>query len=133
MNDVNEWTTEYNVKVGSFSNLPESPHSWDKRVLNITPVKSGNNYRFRLGLQMFRMKTNESYSLIVELYNRDYKTWQRQLTYVDGTGMWLISNNTTKYQFTYGGSNILYYTKPLIKFKKTSSSPLIFVYFTVHF
>ena len=133
MNDVNEWSTEYNVKVGSFSDLPESPHSWDKRVLNITRVKSGRNYRFRLGLQMFRMKTNESYSLIVELYNRDYNTWQRQQTYVDGTGMWLISNNTTKYQYTYGGSNILYYTKTLMKFKKTSSSPPIFVYFTVHF
>ena len=133
MNDVNEWTTEYNVKVGSFSNLTESPHSWDKRVLNITPVKSGNNYRFRLGLQMFRMKTDETYTLIVELYNRDYNTWQRQQTYVEATGMWLISNNTTKFQFNYGGSNILYYTKTLIKFKKTSSSPPIFVYFTVHF
>ena len=75
MNDVNEWSSEYGVKVESFSDLAESPHSWDKRVLNITPVKSGRNYRFRLGLQMFRMKTNESYSLIVELYNRDYKTW----------------------------------------------------------
>ena len=29
MDDVNEWSTEYNVKVGSFSDLPESPHSWD--------------------------------------------------------------------------------------------------------
>ena len=67
------------------------------------------------------------------MYNRDYNTWQRQKTYVEGTGMWLISNNTTKYQYTYGGSNILYYTKTLIKFKKTSSSPPIFVYFTVHF
>ena len=75
MDDVNEWSTEYNVKVENFFNLAESPHSWDKRVLNITPVKSRINYRFRLGLQMFRMKTNESYSLIVELYNRDYKTW----------------------------------------------------------
>ena len=133
INDVNEWSTEYNVNVGSFSNLQESPHSWDKRVLNITPIKSGNNYRFRLGLQMFRMKTDETYTLIVELYNRDYNTWQRQQTYVEGIGMWLISNNTTKFQFNYGGSNILYYTKTLIKFKKTSSSPPIFVYFTLHF
>ena len=67
MDDVNEWSTEYNVKVGSFSNLPESPHSWDKRVLNITPIKSGRNDRFRLGLQMFRMKTNEPYTLVIEL------------------------------------------------------------------
>ena len=133
MDDVNEWSTEYNVKVENFSNLPESPHSWYKRLLNITPVKSGRSYRFRLGLQMFRMKTNETYSLIVELYNRDYKTWQRQQTYVNGTGIWVRSNNTTKYQYPYGSSGDLYYTKTLIKFKKTSSSAPIFVYFTVHF
>ena len=87
MDDVNEWSSEYNVKVESFSDLTESPHSWDKKVLNISPIKSGSNYRFRLGLQMFRMKTNESYSLIVELYNRDYETWQRQKTFVNGTGI----------------------------------------------
>ena len=133
MDNVKEWSSEYNVKVESFSDLSESPHSWDKRVLNISPIKSGRNYRFRLGLQMFRMKTNESYSLVVELYNRDYETWQRQQTFVGGTGMWVISNNTTKYQHQYGSSGDLYYTKTLIKFKKTSSSPPIFVYFTVHF
>ena len=133
MNDVNEWSTEYDVKVENFSNLAESPHSCYKRVLNITPVKNGSNYRFRLGLQMFPMKTNETYSLIVELYNRDYKTLQRQETYVNGTGMWVKSYNTAKLQYQYGSSGDLYYTKTLIKFKKTSSSAPIFVYFTVHF
>ena len=108
MDDVNEWTTEYGVKVGSIGVLNESPHSWDKKVLNITPVKNGNNYRFRLGLQMFRIKINEQYSLVVELYNRDYYTWERQRTYVNGTGMWVESNNTTKYQYHYGSSNTLY-------------------------
>ena len=46
--------------------------------------------------------------------------------------MWVINHNTTKYQYHYGSSGDLYYTKTLIKFKKTSSSP-IFVYYTVHF
>ena len=133
MNDVNEWSSEYNIRVLNFSDLAESPHSWDKRVLNITPVKDGKNYRFRLGLQMFPMKTNETYSLIVEFYNRDFKTWQRQQTYVNGTGLWVKSYNTTKFQHRYGSSGDLYYTKTLIKFKKTSSSAPIFVYFTVHF
>ena len=135
MDDVNEWTTEYGVKVGSIrlSDLAESPHSWDKKVLNISPVKNGSNYRFRLDLQMFRMKTNEQYSLIVEVYNRDYITWERQQIFVNGTGMWVRDSNTTKYQYHYGSSNTLYYSKTLIKFKKTSSSPPIFVYFTVHF
>ena len=73
------------------------------------------------------------HSLIVELYNRDCKTWQRQETFVNGTGMWVINHNTTKYQYPYGSSGDLYYSKTLIKFKKTSSSAPIFVYFTVHF
>ena len=46
---------------------------------------------------MFRMKTNEQYSLVVELYNRDYTTWERQQIYVNGTAMWVESDNTTKY------------------------------------
>ena len=133
MDDVNEWTTEYGVKVGVVSDLPESPHSWDKKVLNISPVKNGRHYRFRLGLQMFRMKTNESYSLVVELYNRDFNTWERQQTYVNGTGMWVRGSNTSKYQYHYGSSGILYYIKTLIRFKKTSSSPPVFVYFTIHY
>ena len=133
MDDVNEWSSEYNVKVESFTEINISPHSWDKKVLNITPVKNGRNYRFRLGLQVFRMKTNESYSLIVEVYNRDYITWQRQQTFVNGTGMWVISNNTSKYRYLYESSNTIYDTKTLIKFKKTSSSPPAFVYFTIHY
>ena len=119
--------------MGSINDLAESPHSWDKKVLNITPVKNGNNYRFRVGLQMYRMKTNEQYSLVVELYNRDYNTWERQQTYVNGTEMWVESDNTTKYQYHCGSSNTLYYSKTLIRFKKTSSSPPAFVYFTIHY
>ena len=133
MDDVNEGTTEYGVKVGVINDLSESPHSCDKKVLNITPVKDGRNYRFILGLQMFRMKTNEQYSLIVELYNRDYTTWERQQTYVNGTGMWVGGSNTSKYQYHYDSSNTLYYTKTLIRFKKTSSSPPVFVCFTIHY
>ena len=133
MNDVNEWSSEYGIKVDKFIDLQESPHSWDKRVLKITPVKIGSNYRFRVSLQMFRMKTNETYSLMVERYNRDYKTWQREQTFVDGTGVWLRTYNITKLQYHYGVNNTLYFTKTLIKFKKTSSSAPVFVYYTVHF
>ena len=133
MDDVNEWSSEYGVKVDKFIDLQESPHSWDTRVLKITPVKNGSNYRFRVGLQMFRMKTNETYSLMVERYNRDYKTWQREQTFVNGTGVWVRTYNITKLQYPHGVNNTLYYTKTLIKFKKTSSSAPVFVYYTVHF
>ena len=70
---------------------------------------------------------------MVERYNRDYKTWQREQTFVNGTGVWVRTYNITKLQYNYGVNNTLYYTKTLIKFKKTSSSAPVFVYYTVHF
>ena len=79
------------------------------------------------------MKPIEQNSLVVEVFNRDYITWERQEIYVNGTGMWVESNNKTKYKYHYGSSNTLYYTKTLIRFKKTSSSQQVFVYFTLHF
>ena len=47
--------------------------------------------------------------------------------------MWVEGYNIIEYQYHYGSSNTLYYTKTLIKFKKTSSSPPVFIYFTVHY
>ena len=121
MNDVNEWSTEYGVKVGNFSNFPESPHYW-----NITPEKRGSNYRFRLGLQMLRLK------LVIELLNRDYETWQRQESFINLVGIRINTFGTRKYQYHYE-NGVTYYTKSLLTFTKTSSSPPVFVYYTVYF
>ena len=134
MDDVNEWSTEYNVEVKNFINLNEIPHSWNKRVLSISPIKDGKNYRFRLGLQMGPLITNQAYSLVVEMYNRDFVTWERQETFIEGTGIWLKTYNTLKFQHHYGNNNTLYYSKTLIKFNKTSfSGSLTQIYFTIHF
>ena len=134
MDDVNEWSTEYNVEVKNFINLNEIPHSWNKRVLSISPIKDGKNYRFRLGLQMGSLITNQAYSLVVEMYNKDFTTWGRQETFIEGTGIWLKTYNTIKFQHHYGNNNTLYYSKTLIKFNKTSfSGSLTQIYFTIHF
>ena len=82
---------------------------------------------------MYPLKTNESYSLIIELYNRDFKTWKRQETYINGTGLWIKSHNTAKFQHRYGENDDLYYTKTVVRFRKTSSTSPIFIFYTVHF
>ena len=134
MNDTNEWSSEYNIRVNQYINMSESPHSWDKRVLSITPLKDdGNNYRFRLGIQCFRLENNKEYTLVIELYNKDFETWKRQLTFVNGTGIWVESHHTQKFQHQYEQNGDIYYSKTLIKFKKTSTSAPIFVYISYHF
>ena len=134
MDDVNEWSSEYNIKVLSFSDLAESPHSWDKRVLNISPIKDDdNNYKFRLGIQCFSLENNEEYTLAIELYNKDYKTWNRQLTYINADTAWIESHHTQKFQHHYQENGVIYYTTTLIRFKKTSTSTPNFIYITYHF
>ena len=59
MNDINEWSTEYNVKVDKIGNWQNSPHYWDKTVSYIKPIQKDGNYRYRLGLQMYPFANGE--------------------------------------------------------------------------
>ena len=45
MDDGDEWSVEYNLIINSFSDLNESIHTYNKRVLNITPKKTNLHYR----------------------------------------------------------------------------------------
>ena len=134
MDDVNEWSSEYSIKVLNFSDMIESPHYWNKRILNITPLKDeNNNYRFRLGIQCFPLDNNKEYTLSIEMYNKDYETWNRQLTYINADTAWIESYHTQKFQHHYQENGVIYYTKTLIRFKKTSTSTPNFIYITYHF
>ena len=134
MDDVNEWSSEYNIKVLNFSDMTESPHYWNKRILNITPLKDeNNNYRFRLGIQCFPLDNNKEYTLSIEMYNKDYETWNRQLTYINADTAWIEGYHTQKFQHHYQENGVIYYTKTLIRLKKTSTSTPNFIYITYHF
>ena len=134
MDDVNEWSSEYNIKVLNFSDMTESPHYWNKRIFNITPLKDEkNNYRFRLGIQCFPLDNNKEYTLSIEMYNKDYETWNRQLTYINADTAWIEGYHTQKFQHHYQENGVIYYTKTLIRFKKTSTSTPNFIYITYHF
>ena len=134
MDDVNEWSSEYNIKVLNFSDMTESPHYWNKRILNITPLKDeNNNYRFRLGIQCFPLDNNKEYTLSIEMYNKDYETWNRQLTYINADTAWIEGYHTQKFQHHYQENGVIYYTKTLIRLKKTSTSTPNFIYISYHF
>ena len=74
MANVLEWSSEYFVKIDKFINLDESMHYWDKNVLKISPIKNGANYRFRLGINVYPIRINVPYTLVIELINKDFKT-----------------------------------------------------------
>ena len=133
MESTNEWSVEYNLIINSFSDLNESPHSYNKKVLNITPKKTDSNYRFRFGIQVFSVNINTPYTLCVELFNRDYITWGRTQIFIEGLGIWLRNHNTVKYQHHYESNSDIYYHRTIIKFNRTSSSGPAQVFYTVHY
>ena len=67
------------------------------------------------------------------MYNKDYETWNRQLTYINADTAWIESYHTQKFQHHYQENGVIYYTKTLIRFKKTSTSTPNFIYITYHF
>ena len=133
MESTNEWSVEYNLIINSFSDLNESPHSYNKKVLNITPKKTNFHYRFRFGIQVFPVDINTPYTLCVEILNRDYITWGRTQIFIEGLGIWLRKHNTVKYQHHYESNGDIYYHRTIINFDRTSSSGPSQVFYTVHY
>ena len=133
MESTNEWSVEYNLIINSFSDLTESPHSWNKKVLNITPKKTNFHYRYRFGIQVFPVDINTPYTLCVELFNKDYITWERTQIFIEGLGIWLRSHNTVKYQHHYDSNGDIYYHRTIIVFNRTSSSGPSQIFYTVHY
>ena len=133
MESSNEWSVEYNLIINSFSDLNESPHSYNKKVLNITPKKTNFHYRFRFGIQVFPVDINTPYTICVELFNRDYITWERTKIFIEGLGIWLRNHNTVKYQHHYDISGDIYYHRTIINFNRTSISGPCQIFYTVHY
>ena len=128
MKDVKEWSTEDGVNVMKIDDQSISLHYWDKKVLFITSVKKPNfAYTFRLGLQMYRMATNHESIIAIEFYNKDALTYGNSKIYIQGTGVWIEGHETKKFTYKYGRTNFLYYAKIMVKFKKTSGSPSVFL------
>ena len=133
MESTNEWSVEYNLIINSFSDLTESPHSWNKKVLNITPKKTNFHYRFRFGVQVFPVDIITPYTICIELFNKDYITWSRTQIFIEGLGIWLRSHNTVKYQHHYDSNGVIYYHRTIIVFNRTSSSGPSQIFHTVHY
>ena len=133
MQSTNEWSVEYNLIINSFSDLKESPHSWNKKVLNITPKKTNFHYRFRFGVQVFPVDINTPYTICIELFNRDYITWSRTQIFIEGLGIWLRNHKSVQYQHHYDSNGDLYYHRTIINFNKTSISGPSQILYTIHY
>ena len=106
MNDVDEWSTEHSVIVLQTDDLNISPHYWDKKCLCVSTIERLNSYMWIVGLQCFRLATNQTYTLVIELYNKELLAYNKTDIYITGAGMWIEGHNTKRSQYQYSARKI---------------------------
>ena len=120
MNDINEWSTEYNVEVDKIDDWQNSPHYWDKNVLYIKPVKKDGNYRYRLGLQMYPVNRGK-YTIAIETLFVDYTLWHKAEVFINEVDLTISHYDARKFTYDVGtpSSHVWrYYSKTIVNLEK---------------
>ena len=132
MNDVNQTSSEYGIVVDKIDNHNDSFHSYNKKVIYLKLLKDGNNYRARIGYNIFKLidkSKDKYYTAVIEWLTTDNNAWNKMQIFNNITSGSIISNQTRKFEDGKG----LYYTRSIIQFEvmAISTAPL-YLLSTIH-
>ena len=138
MSDSNQWADEidggnsFNItSIGDLEPNKGNFHVYNHKVLKMEMYKnSQGGYKYKMGINFYRLTANSDYSLCLELLNTDYQLWHKSQISVDrGTSQGLTTGNESikKYTHRYLDSNgqpqFMYYHRIIVNFRKTTSVP----------
>ena len=102
MSSSNQWTDEIDggnsFNITKIDNLPPSKgnfHDYNHKVLYTTIIKnSQGGYKYKMGINFYRLTANADYTLCLEILNTDYQLWPKSQISVDkGTSTGLTIGN----------------------------------------
>ena len=138
MSSSNQWTDEidggnsYNItKIDDLSPSAGNVHDHNHKVLYTTIIKnSQGGYKYKMGINFYRLTANADYTLCLELLNTDYQLWHKSQISVDrGTSQGLTIGNESIKKYTHryldskGQTQYMYYHRIIVNFRKTTSVP----------
>ena len=138
MSDSNQWTDEidggnsFNIsKIDELSPSNGNFHDYNHKVLYTTIMKnSQGGYKYKMGINFYRLTANTPYTLCLEILNTDYQLWEKSQVSIDkGTSKGLTIGNVSvrKYSHRYldpkNQPQFIYYHRAIVNFTKTTSSP----------
>ena len=138
MSSSNQWTDEidggnsFNItKIADLSPKKGNFHDYNHKVLYMTIIKnSQGGYKYKMGINFYRLVSNADYTLCLEILNTDYQLWHKSQISVDrGTSQGLTIGNESikKYNHRYidskGQPQFMYYHRIIVNFRKTTSVP----------
>ena len=109
MSSTSEWTDEIDTGTSfnmmKIADLPPTKgnfHKYNHRVIYMTIVKnSQGSFKYKMGINCYRLAPNKDYTLCLEILNTDYKLWEKTQVSVDRyTSKGLVIENTYVNRFS---------------------------------
>ena len=147
MSDISQWTDEITTGTSfimkKIADLPTSKgnfHSYNHKVIYMEIVKnSQGGYKYKMGINFFRLPKNVDFSLCLEIINTDYKLWHKTQISVDkGTSRGLSIENVGVKKLSHGFTNsrgqteFMYYHRVVVNFKKLLAGNPFFLHILVN-
>ena len=147
MSDVSQWTDEITTGTSfimkKIADLPPSKgnfHDYNHKVIYTEIVKnSQGGYKYKMGINFYRLPKNYEYTLCLEILNTDYELWHKSQISVDrGTSRGLSIENVgvkkLSHRFTNskGQTEFMYCHRIIVNFKKWLTGNSFFLHILVN-
>ena len=147
MSSGSQWTDESDeigssfviTKIGDLAPNKGNFHDYNHKVIYAAITKNIlNRYRYKMGINFYRLTANTDYTLCLEILNTDYTLWNNTQISVDkGTSKGLSIGNVSvkelshKYTDATGKTQTMYYHRIIVNFRKLSSGNKFFLHILV--
>ena len=147
MSSSAQWTDEIDTgtsffikRIGDLSPSKGNFHNYNHKVIFLTINKSSQGgYKYKMGINFYRLTANADYTLCLEILNTDYQLWHKSQISVDkGTSTGLSIGNVSvrklshRYSDPKGQAQFMYYHRIIVNFKKLSTGNKFFLHFLVN-
>ena len=147
MSSSDQWTDEIDggnsFNITKIDNLPPSKgnfHDYNHKVLYTTIYKnSQGGYKYKMGINFYRLTANTEYTLCLEILNTDYQLWHKSQISVNketSTGLSIGNVSVRKLSHRYTQSNgqpkFMYYHRIIVNFKKLTTGNKFFLHILVN-
>ena len=146
MTSPTQWTDEIDnrtsfipKKITFLPTLKGNFHEYNTKVLYTTILKNfQGGYKYKIGLNFFRLVGGADYTLCLEILNIDYQLWHKTQISVDNNtsqGLQLGNVSVKKLQHSFIDSKnqtqFMYYHRVIINFKKLTTGSRFFIHILV--
>ena len=147
MSSAAQWTDEIDTgtsfvikSIGDLAPNKGNFHDYNHKVIFMGINKSSQGgYKYKMGINFYRLTANTDYTLCLEILNTDYQLWHKSKITVDkGTSTGLSIGNVSvrklshRYSDPKGQAQFMYYHRIIVNFRKLSSGNKFFLHILVN-